>query len=178
MEQEKKLLNEDVAEDIDASELIKVFQEAFNFKNEIKFLKTHDNAELPKYQSDGASGFDFHTPEGFTIGSNETKIIDTGLKLLCMPEDREIQIRSRSGMAAKKSVIVLNTPGTIDSDYRGQIKIILRNFDNVEHRFEAGDRIAQGVLSPVLKSEISFGEIENEIKTDRGEGGLGSTDKK
>jgi dUTP pyrophosphatase len=158
-------------------EILGLFESAGDIL-EVKFLKIHEGALLPKYQSDGASGFDFHAPEDFILKRNKTSIIGTGLKLLSMPKDLEIQVRSRSGLAAKKSIMTLNSPGTIDNDYRGEIKIILRNFDSVDHEFKAGDRIAQGVLAPVFKGAIIFGQEDDELKTERGPGGLGSTDKK
>jgi dUTP pyrophosphatase len=109
-----------------------------------------------------------------TIKSNESMLIPTGIAI-AIPEDTEVQIRPRSGLAAKSSISVLNTPGTIDSDYRGELKIILFNHGKDEFTVNDEDRVAQMVLMPILKVEI---EETNELpETIRGSGGFGSTGK-
>lgn len=141
----------------------------------IKFLKTNDKAVLPEYKSKKASGFDLATPEQFTLQPNETKVIDTGLKVADMPEGYEIQVRSRSGLAAKNGIFVLNSPGTIDNDYRGNLMVILHNANKEPKVFHEGDRIAQGIVAPYEQFPLKIVTEEELTKTERGDGGLGST---
>ena len=138
--------------------------------------KLNPKAELPKYKTEGSSGMDLMAliEKPITIKPQNSALIPTGLSI-AIPEDTEVQIRPRSGLAAKSSISVLNTPGTIDSDYRGEIKIILFNHGKEEFIVNNGDRIAQMILMPVLKAE--FEEIKELPKTVRGSGGFGSTGK-
>ena len=138
--------------------------------------KLDPNVKLPEYKSDGASGMDLlaFIKETINIKPKTSSLIPTGLSV-AFSKNYEIQIRPRSGLAAKKNISVLNTPGTIDSDYRGEIKIIIYNHGNTEFVINNGDRIAQMILSPVLK--IEFEEINDLPETIRGEGGFGSTGK-
>ena len=138
--------------------------------------KLNPKAELPKYKTEGSSGMDLMAliENSITIKSQNSALIPTGLSI-AIPEDMEVQIRPRSGLAAKSNISVLNTPGTIDSDYRGEIKIILFNHGKEEFTVNNNDRIAQMVLMPVLKAE--FKEVEELPKTIRGSGGFGSTGK-
>ena len=138
--------------------------------------KLNPKAELPKYKTEGSSGMDLMAliEKPITIKPQNSALIPTGLSI-AIPEGTEIQIRPRSGLAAKSSISVLNTPGTIDSDYRGEIKIILFNHGKEEFTVNNNDRIAQMVLMPVLKAE--FKEVEELPKTVRGSGGFGSTGK-
>ena len=138
--------------------------------------KLNPKAELPKYKTEGSSGMDLMAliENPITIKSQNSALIPTGLSI-AIPEDMEVQIRPRSGLAAKSNISVLNTPGTIDSDYRGEIKIILFNHGKEEFTVNNNDRIAQMVLMPVLKAE--FKEVEELPKTIRGSGGFGSTGK-
>ena len=138
--------------------------------------KLNPKAELPKYKTEGSSGMDLMAliENSITIKSQNSALIPTGLSI-AVPEDMEVQIRPRSGLAAKSNISVLNTPGTIDSDYRGEIKIILFNHGKEEFTVNNNDRIAQMVLMPVLKAE--FKEVEEVPKTVRGSGGFGSTGK-
>ena len=132
--------------------------------------------KLPEYKTDGASGMDLiaFIKEPINIKPKTSSLIPTGLSV-AFSNDYEIQIRPRSGLAAKNNISVLNTPGTIDSDYRGEIKIIIYNHGGKDFIVNNGDRIAQMVLSPVVKIEL---EEKNELpKTIRGEGGFGSTGK-
>ena len=132
--------------------------------------------ELPSYKTIGASGMDLmaFVEEPVIIIPKTLQLIPTGLSM-AFSEDYEVQIRPRSGLAAKKGISVLNTPGTIDSDYRGEIKVIIFNHGNEDFIIRNKDRIAQMILSPVLKMEIE--EVNNLPKTIRGEGGFGSTGK-
>ena len=136
--------------------------------------KLHKNIILPEYKTDGSSGMDLmaNVEQTVKILPGEKKIISTGI-MVAIPEQYEIQIRPRSGLAAKKNISVLNTPGTIDSDYRGEIKIILFNHGTKEFVINNKDRIAQMILVPIKKMELE--EVENLPETLRGKGGFGST---
>ena len=132
--------------------------------------------EVPKYKTVGASGMDLMAfiNQPIKLASKNSCLVPTGLSV-AFSEEYEIQIRPRSGLAAKHNISVLNTPGTIDSDYRGEIKIILFNHGDNEFIIQNNDRIAQMVLMPVHK--INFEEVENLPDTIRGKGGFGSTGK-
>ena len=132
--------------------------------------------KLPVYKTYGSSGMDLvaYTKKKIIINPSRTAIIPTGIAL-AIPKNYEIQIRPRSGLAAKKGISVLNTPGTIDSDYRGEIKIILINLSKKPFIVKSGDRIAQMILCPIAKGK--FREVKNLPKTIRGGGGFGSTGK-
>jgi len=138
--------------------------------------KLNPNVELPGYKTNGASGMDLMAfiEEPITIAPNSSYLVPTGLSM-AFPEDYEVQIRPRSGLAVKNSITVLNTPGTIDSDYRGEIKIILFNHGKEDFIINNKDRVAQMILTPVIKME--FEEIDNLPDTLRGKGGFGSTGK-
>jgi dUTP pyrophosphatase len=129
---------------------------------------------LPKYETSGSSGMDLAANINTSIGLDPGKsvIIPTGLTV-AIPEGFEIQIRPRSGLAAKKNISVLNTPGTIDADYRGEIKVILINLGAHKFIIEKGLRIAQMVVCPVIKAH--FEEVDELNNTFRGKGGFGST---
>ena len=132
--------------------------------------------ELPAYKTEGASGMDLMAlvKEPINLKPNSSCLVPTGLAV-AFSSDFEIQIRPRSGLAAKKGISVLNTPGTIDSDYRGEIKIILINLSKKSFVVKSGDRIAQMILCPVAKGKLR--EVEILPKTIRGKGGFGSTGK-
>ena len=129
---------------------------------------------IPKYESSGASGLDISalTEENILIKPKEKAIIPTGLAC-SIPKNYEIQIRPRSGLASKNNLTVLNSPGTIDSDYRGELKIILINLGNDNFEVKNGMRVAQMVVCPVEIAEIE--EVKSLEGTDRGKGGFGST---
>ena len=133
-------------------------------------------AQIPSYKTEGASGMDLMAfiNEPIELKPKSSCLVPTGLSV-AFSNDYEIQIRPRSGLAAKKNISVLNTPGTIDSDYRGEIKVILFNHGKEEFIIKNNDRIAQMVLAPVHK--IDFEEVENLPDSIRGEGGFGSTGK-
>ena len=140
----------------------------------IKKLDTE--VELPAYKTKGASGMDLMAfiKEPVTLKPQKSCLIPTGISV-AFQDDFEIQIRPRSGLAAKNSISVLNTPGTIDSDYRGEIKVILYNHGSSDFLINNKDRIAQMVLTPVIKMNLE--ETDNLPETIRGEGGFGSTGK-
>jgi dUTP pyrophosphatase len=138
--------------------------------------KLDQSVELPIYKTTGASGMDLMAfiKQPIKLAPNRSCLVPTGLSI-AFPEDYEVQIRPRSGLAAKHNITVLNTPGTIDSDYRGEIKIILFNHGSEEFKINNKDRIAQMILTPVLKIDLE--ETENLPDTVRGKGGFGSTGK-
>jgi len=138
--------------------------------------KLNPAVRLPEYKSSGASGMDLTAfiEKSVSVKSKTSSIIPTGLSV-AFQEKYEIQIRPRSGLAAKNNITVLNTPGTIDSDYRGEIKVIIYNHGDSDFIINNGDRIAQMVLSPIIKMDLE--EVKNLPKTIRGEGGFGSTGK-
>ena len=136
--------------------------------------KLNSKVKLPSYKTEGSSGMDLMAfiENKIIIAPNTSALIPTGLSV-AVPDDCEIQIRPRSGLAAKSNISVLNTPGTIDSDYRGELKVILFNHSNKEFIVNHNDRIAQIVLVPVLK--VDFEEVDTLPDTLRGSGGFGST---
>ena len=138
--------------------------------------KLDPTVELPAYKTDGASGMDLMAllKEPIILKPNSSCLVPTGLAV-AFPNNFEIQIRPRSGLAAKKNISVLNTPGTIDSDYRGEIKVILFNHGKNNFLINNKDRIAQMILTPVIKMELQ--EADELPGTVRGEGGFGSTGK-
>ena len=138
--------------------------------------KLDPEVEIPTYKTSGASGMDLMAfiKQPINLAPKSSCLIPTGLSV-AFSEEYEIQIRPRSGLAAKNNISVLNTPGTIDSDYRGEIKIILFNHGNNEFIINNKDRIAQMILMPVHKMELE--EVENLPDTLRGKGGFGSTGK-
>ena len=142
----------------------------------VQIKKLDPNAKIPEYKTAGASGVDIMAllEKKITLDPGESQIIPTGLSI-AIPEDLEVQIRPRSGLAAKSNISVLNTPGTIDSDYRGEIKVILINLGNERFTVKNGDRIAQMILTPIMK--FKFEEVHKLDDTIRGSGGFGSTGK-
>ena len=142
----------------------------------ILIKRLNKKAILPKYETSGSSGLDISAciEEGIIIKPGEKSLVPTGIAV-SIPENFELQIRPRSGLAAKNSVSVLNTPGTIDADYRGEIKVILINFGKKDFEIKNGSRIAQMVLCPISKGELQ--EVETLDATGRGVGGFGSTGK-
>ena len=138
--------------------------------------KLNPNVELPKYKTEGSSGLDLMAfiDNPIKISPNTSALVPTGISV-AISNDLEIQIRPRSGLAVKSSVTVLNTPGTIDSDYRGEIKIILFNHGKEDFIIKNKDRVAQMILVPIIK--IEFEEVDELPNTIRGSGGFGSTGK-
>ena len=138
--------------------------------------KLNSNVVLPSYKTNGASGMDLMAfiEEPIKIPPRSSYLVPTGLSM-AFSEDYEVQIRPRSGLAAKYNVTVLNTPGTIDSDYRGEIKIILFNHGKEDFLINNKDRVAQMILTPIIKMKLE--ETDNLPDTVRGEDGFGSTGK-
>jgi len=141
-------------------------------KIQIKKLST--SVSVPKYETRGSSGMDIaaHIENTIIINPGEKALVSTGFSI-AIPEGYEVQIRPRSGLAAKKNITVLNTPGTIDADYRGEIKVILINLGNEKFIIKNGERIAQMVVCPIVQAELE--EVKELPKTVRGLGGFGST---
>ena len=141
---------------------------------EILIKRLSKNIPLPKYETDGSSGMDLaaNIDQEIDIEPGKSAIIPTGLAI-SIPENFEVQIRPRSGLAAKDQISVLNTPGTIDADYRGELKVILVNLGEKKFIVKKGLRIAQMVLCPVIKAILK--EVDVLENTKRGSGGFGST---
>mgnify|MGYP006151605019 CR=1 FL=1 len=140
----------------------------------ILIKRLSSDVSLPKYETSGSSGMDLaaYISDNINLEPGKSVIVPTGLSV-AIPNNFEIQIRPRSGLAAKKKISVLNTPGTIDSDYRGEIKVILINLGDDTFVIEKGLRIAQMVVCPIVKAQIE--EVKDLNNTIRGEGGFGST---
>ncbi len=138
--------------------------------------KLDPNVQLPSYKTDGSSGMGLFAfiKNTVKIKPGTSELIPTGISV-AIPINFEIQIRPRSGLAAKSNISVLNTPGTVDSDYRGEVKIILFNHGKKEFIVNNNDRVAQMVLTPIAK--VDFDEVEKLPNSLRGEGGFGSTGK-
>lgn len=138
----------------------------------ILFQRLDPKAQIPKYQTEGSSGFDFHALENVVIKKGEVTLVRTGLSVE-IPKGYELQVRARSGLAAKHGIFLVNGIGTIDSDYRGEIKIILSSCGDDAIALQAGDRIAQGVVCTAVKAQIVVADSLSE--TQRADGGFGST---
>ena len=139
----------------------------------MKIVNTSNNP-IPKYETKGSAGFDLASNEDISIAAFGRGIVDTGI-YVALREGYELQIRPRSGMAAKHGITVLNSPGTIDSDYRGRVKVILYNTTADIYEIAKGDRIAQGVVAQVV--QVEFEEVATLDETERGADGFGSTGK-
>jgi dUTP pyrophosphatase len=140
----------------------------------IQIKKLSITVSIPKYETSGSSGMDIaaHIENAITINPGERAIVSTGFSI-AIPKGFEVQIRPRSGLAAKKNITVLNTPGTIDADYRGEIKVILINLGKEKFIIVNGERIAQMVVCPVVQAVLE--EVKELPNTERGSGGFGST---
>ena len=142
------------------------------YKVNLKIKKLNDEAVIPEYQTKGAAGFDFHSTVNDIIMPGDTVLIGTGLAF-GIPDGFEIQVRPRSGLSAKTGLRVANSPGTIDMDFLGEVKIILTNTGHIPQQIRKGDRIAQGVLCPV--HQAVFEVTEDLGSTERGDKGFGSS---
>ncbi|MBR9690454.1 dUTP diphosphatase [Candidatus Woesearchaeota archaeon] len=141
---------------------------------EVQIVKVDKDLPTPSYQHKGDAGMDLYSAEEYTLQPGEYKIISSGIKV-AVPEGYELQVRPRSGMAAKHGVTVLNTPGTIDHQYRGIVGVILINHSKESYEIKKGDRIAQAIFNEFKSVEIK--EVDTLDETKRGEGGFGSTGK-
>ena len=138
----------------------------------LRFKRIHPDAVLPAYAHPSDAGMDIRSVENLVIPAGKRALVHTGLVML-LPPLYEAQVRPRSGLALKSGVTVLNTPGTIDSGYRGEVGVILANFGEADFQVKKGDKIAQVVIAPVTQPEIA--ETTEIDETDRGAGGFGST---
>ena len=138
----------------------------------LRFRKIHPDAVLPSYAHPSDAGMDVRSVEDLVIAPGGRALVRTGLVML-LPPMYEAQVRPRSGLALKNGVTVLNTPGTVDSGYRGEIGVILANFGETDFQVKKGDKVAQIVIAPVTQPTIEETDIVDE--TDRGSGGFGST---
>ncbi len=143
-------------------------------KVKIYVQKTSEKTAFPSYMTPGSSGLDLRASieEPMTLEPFERKLISTGMKL-AIPQGYEGQVRPRSGLALKHGITTLNSPGTIDSDYRGEVKVLLINLGSAPVVINSGDRIAQLVIAPVVQAELE--EVDELDDTSRGEGGFGHT---
>lgn len=141
---------------------------------EILIKKLHSDVNIPKYETEGSSGLDLeaYIEKDLRLLSGERKLVPTGVSV-AMPNNFEIQIRPRSGLAYKNGISVVNTPGTIDSDYRGEIKVLLINLGTETVTIKKFQRIAQMVICPIIKANLK--EVQELPETIRGAGGFGST---
>ena len=135
-------------------------------------LTLAEGATLPTYQTPGAAGMDLCCSEDVELAPMERRLVGTGVRM-AIPEGYEAQVRPRSGLAVRYGISMVNTPGTIDSDYRGEIKVLLINLGAEVVTFDKGERIAQLVVCPVARAELKV--VETLDGTGRGEGGFGST---
>jgi len=141
----------------------------------VKFFLMNENAHIPTRATEKSAGLDLHASESTIIKAKSWGLVKTGITME-LPEKTEAQVRSRSGLAAKKGVFVLNSPGTIDADYRGEVGIILANLGNEDFTVNVGDRVAQLVVADVCQIQIIESKSEEEFTdTERGKGGFGST---
>ena len=139
---------------------------------EVKVKKIHEDAKIPAYAHEGDSGMDLYSVEETVLQPNETKLVKTGLQI-AVPKGFEAQVRPKSGLAAKFGITVLNTPGTVDSGYRGEVMVILINHGKEEYKIEKGKKIAQMVIAKVEEAKVEV--VENLDDTTRKDGGFGST---
>lgn len=143
-------------------------------KTKIKVKKIHPNARLPEYAHQGDAGMDLFSVEDVILPPRHRRAVATGLQVE-VPEGYEMQIRPKSGLAITRGITVLNTPGTVDAGYRGEIKIIMINLSNEDYHVEKGDKIAQAVINKFETVKIE--ESKTLSESDRGEKGFGSTGK-
>lgn len=142
---------------------------------QVRIERCRPGAVVPQYQREGDSGFDFHAciEERRRIFPGSVALIPTGIRM-AIPVGYEVQVRSRSGLAVKHHIVIGNAPGTVDASFRGEIHLIVANFSPVLYTVDPGERLAQGVLCPVMQAAWEEGEV-GEDETERGAGGFGST---
>lgn len=138
----------------------------------VKIKKIKDNAAIPKYAHEGDAGVDLYSTEEYTLKPGERTLVSTGIKI-ALPLGYEAQVRPKSGLAANHGISLVNSPGTIDSSYRGEVQIVTINHGQEEFKIEAGKKIAQMIFKKVEQAE--FEEVNELEETKRGEGGFGST---
>ena len=141
----------------------------------IRIKKIRDNAVTPRYEHDGDAGMDLYAVEDSVLHPGERKLIPTGFQVE-VPKGYEMQVRPKSGLALKHGITVLNTPGTVDSCYRGEVGVIILNTSDRDYEVNAGEKVAQAVIARVEKAVVE--EVEELTETQRGAGGFGSTGRK
>ena len=160
---------------IDEEQLQKQLDESFRFRNQLKYSKIHPDAVAPKYNYETDSGFDLHSIEDIVIPSLGRALVKTGLKFQ-IPLGSELQVRPKSGLALKEGLTVLNTPGTVDQGYTGEVMVIVFNTTNKDYNVKKGMKIAQGVLCPVYAGRmVTLHDVVEINEQDRGSNGFGST---
>jgi dUTP pyrophosphatase len=159
---------------IDVNVMNQFFEESMVSKVELNYTNSSDNNE-PEYAYDSDSGFDLRSTEELWVQGNDRKLIPTGLRF-DIPDGYEIQVRSKSGLALNQGLMVLNSPGTVDSGYQGEIKVIIFNTTNERIKIEKGQKIAQAVLCPVVNGKwVKLVKVEEIGEKDRNDKGFGST---
>jgi dUTP pyrophosphatase len=159
---------------IDVNVMNQFFEESMVSKVELNYTNSSDNNE-PEYAYDSDSGFDLRSTEELWVQGNDRKLIPTGLRF-DIPDGYEIQVRSKSGLALNQGLMVLNSPGTVDSGYQGEIKVIIFNTTNERIKIEKGQKIAQAVLCPVVNGKwVNLVKVEEIGEKDRNDKGFGST---
>ena len=141
-------------------------------KIKVQITKIKDNAKIPSYAHKGDAGMDLYSTEDYTIKPGERVLVSTGIKI-ALPNGFEAQVRAKSGLALKYGLTVLNAPGTIDSEYRGEVGVIAINLGQEDYNIKAGEKVAQLVIKNVYEAELE--ELDNLDDTTRGDGGFGST---
>jgi dUTP pyrophosphatase len=160
---------------IDQEELEKQLSGLLTKKATLKFTKIHEDAVIPKYNYESDSGFDLHSTEDITVDALGRTLVPTGLRF-DIPMGHEIQVRPKSGLALKEGLTVLNTPGTVDAGYDGEIKVIIYNTNPQSYQIKKGQKIAQAVLCPVLNGKfVTLHEVIELNEKERGSNGFGST---
>lgn len=176
-EQNPELANDKIFESlgIDREEFESKLNFAFQHKAELKFTKVNSDAVSPKYNYESDSGFDLHSTEDVVVESFGRILVPTGLKF-DIPKGFEIQVRPKSGLALKEGLTVLNTPGTVDEGYDGEVKVIIYNINGQSYQIKKGQKIAQAVLCPVRAGwSVYLHEIVELNQKERGDNGFGST---
>jgi dUTP pyrophosphatase len=159
---------------VNVDELEGLFLDTSSSKIPLKYVNETDNKD-PNYEYDSDSGFDLRSTEELWVQANDRKLVPTGLRV-DIPEGYEIQVRSKSGLALKQGLMVLNSPGTVDSGYQGEIKVIIFNTTNERIKIEKGQKIAQAVLCPVVNGKwVNLVKVEEIGEKDRSDKGFGST---
>ena len=160
---------------IDQEELEKQLSGLLTKKATLKFTKIHEDAVIPKYNYESDSGFDLHSTEDITVDALGRTLVPTGLRF-DIPMGHEIQVRPKSGLTLKEGLTVLNTPGTVDAGYDGEVKVIIYNTNPQSYQIKKGQKIAQAVLCPVLNGKfVTLHEVIELNEKERGSNGFGST---
>jgi dUTP pyrophosphatase len=165
---------ENFLDSIDVSMMDQFFGDSMSSKVELNYTNSSDNKE-PEYAYDSDSGFDLRSTEEIWVQAHDRKLIPTGLRF-DIPDGYEIQVRSKSGLALNQGLMVLNSPGTVDNGYQGEIKVIIFNTTNERIKIEKGQKIAQAVLCPVVNGKwVNLVKVEEIGEKDRNDKGFGST---